>query len=102
MRPLTDGQFWGGMAVLMLSGVLIVAAFLWHWRKIDKDILRDDRKRLTAWAQRYARQLAEQMFREYVRNLRVNVPVRLVNESDINWGDGKEKAHDAEHETLAA
>ena len=102
MRPLTDGQYWCGMAVLMLSGVLLVAAFLWHWRKIDRDILREDRKRLTAWAQRYARQLAERMFREYVRNLRVNVPVQLINESDIPWGDGKEKAHDAEHETLAA
>lgn len=91
MYHITDAQFWGCMAVLMLSGVLLVAAFLWHWRKIDRDILRDDRKRLTAWAQRYARQLAEQMFREYVRNLRVNVPVQLINESDINWGESNRK-----------
>lgn len=102
MKPLTDGQFWGGMAVLMLSGVLIVAAFLWHWRKIDKGILRDDRHKLTLWAKDYAQKLARQMFMDYVRGMQINVPVQLINESDINWGDGKEKAHDAEHETLAA
>lgn len=86
MPKITNAQFWGGMAVLMLSGVLLVAGFLWHWRKIDRDILRDDRKRLTAWAQRYARQLAEQMFREYVASIRIEVPVKLINESDISWG----------------
>ena len=89
---LTDGQFWGGMAITVLFQIALAAGFLWHWRKIDRDILRDDRKRLTAWAQRYARQLAEQMFREYVRNMRFNVPVRLVNESDIDWGERKDGA----------
>ncbi|HAM68526.1 MAG TPA: hypothetical protein DCP68_02780 [Ruminococcus sp.] len=92
MPKLTNAQFWCGMAVLLLMVVAVIAGFLWHWRKIDRDILRDDRKRLTAWAQRYARQLAEQMFREYVRNMRFNIPVRLVNESDINWGERKDGA----------
>lgn len=92
MRPLTDGQYWGGMVVVMLFIIAIVWLFLWHWKKINRDILNEDRKRLNEWAHRYAEQLAEQMFREYVRNLRVNVPVRLVNESDINWGERKDDA----------
>lgn len=89
MPKLTNAQFWCGMAITVLFQIALAAGYIWHWRKIDRDILREDRKRLTAWAQRYARQLAEQMFREYMRNLRVNVPVRLVNESDIDWGDRK-------------
>lgn len=86
MRPLTDGQFWCGMAVLLLMVVAVVAGFLWHWRKIDRDILRDDRKRLHDWAMRYAEQRAHELLREYVASIRIDVPVRLVNESDIDWG----------------
>lgn len=89
MKPITDAQFREGMAVLILSGVLIVAAFLWHWRKIDKDILRDDRHKLTLWAKDYAQKLARQMFMDYVRGMQINVPVQLINESDIPWGESR-------------
>lgn len=92
MSPLTDNQFWSGMAVTVLCIILIAAGYLWHWRKIDKDILREDRRRLTEWAHRYAEQLAQEMFREYIRGMQINFKPTLINESDINWGDGKDDA----------
>ena len=87
MRPLTDAQFWGGAAILFAGIGIMVFAFLVHWRKIDNDILKEDRERLKRQAEEYAEKKANQMFRDYVSRMRVNVPVQLVNESDINWGD---------------
>lgn len=84
---MTSAQFWGGVAVAIGMVIAVVAGFLYHWYRINRDILHDERKKLTVWAERYARQLAEQMFRDYVKGIRINVPVRLVNESDINWGE---------------
>lgn len=92
MRPLTDAQFWGGTAMMFAAMAAIVIGFLGHWHSINKDILKDEKQRLTAWARQYAAQLAEQKFREYVRSIRINVPVELINESDIDWGDSKNDA----------
>lgn len=86
MRPLTDGQFWGGMIMLMLFFVTIIVGFLAHWKSISDDILKEDRKRLHDWAMRYAEQRAHELLREYVASIRINVPVKLINESDISWG----------------
>ena len=67
-----------------------------------RDILRDEKERLRIWARNHAEMMAQEQLADMLRHLRVTVPVTLVNESDIDWGDGKEKAHDAKHETLAA
>lgn len=87
MRPLTDAQFWDGVIVLIMFMIAIICGFLGHWKSINKDILREDRKRLTEWAKQYAEQRAQEMFREYVKSIRINVPVQLINESDIPWGE---------------
>lgn len=89
MRPLTDAQFWGGAIAMMLFIVAIVCGFLGHWKSINKDILREDRKRLQEWAREYAERRAHELLREYVANIRINVPVTLINESDINWGESR-------------
>ena len=89
MRPLTDGQFWGGMIMLMLFFVTIIIGFLAHWKSISDDILKEDRKRLHDWAMQYAERRAHELLREYVANIRINVPVKLINESDISWGESR-------------
>lgn len=87
MRPLTDAQFWGGVLVLFAGIGLLVFAFLVHWRKIDNDILKEDRARLKRQAEEYAEKKAQSLFREYVAGIRVNIKPALINESDIDWGD---------------
>ena len=89
MRPLTDAQFWGGVAVLMGGIALLVFSFLVHWRKVDNDILAEDRRRLKRQAEEYAERLAEKRFREYIASVQINFRPTLINESDIDWGDDK-------------
>lgn len=93
---LTNGQFWGGVTVILLAFTALVVGFLGHWKSVDRDILREDRKRLEAWARQHAAEMARRMFREYVENMRINVPVVLVNESDIPWsGEDRKRQDDA-------
>ena len=86
MRPLTDGQFWGGMLVLVMFIVAIVCGFLGYWKQVNRDILKEERKQLHDWAMQYAERRAHELLREYVSNIRIEVPVKLINESDISWG----------------
>lgn len=88
---LTDGQYWSGLLVMLLAIFAIVAGFMIYWRKVDRDILKEDRKRLKAWAEDYAERLAQRRFRDYVKNLRITLPIELINESDIKWGDDSDK-----------
>jgi hypothetical protein len=91
MKTLTDGQFWGMMAAIIGSNVAICAGFLAHWSSVSKDILRDEKKRLNEQAREYAEKMAKELFREYVKHIRINVPVTLVNESDIPWSSDANK-----------
>jgi len=94
MPHLTNGQVWLGFAILFAGIGILVFAFLVHWRKIDLDILKEDRERLRRECNEYklkmnayAEEKAAEMFRQYVKHMRLNVPIKLVNESEIDWGD---------------
>ena len=85
MVTMTDGQYWGIIIMLLVIGGLLLFAYMWHWRKVDQDILKEDKRKLAIWAQQHAQELAEQMFRDYVAGMKIK-PV-LVNESNMDWGE---------------
>lgn len=96
MPQLTTAQFWICMAILVGGLVALAAGFLIHWRKIDRDILEEDRRalrerydaekrRLMSVAEAYAEEKALALYKQRVHT--AQVPVHLVNESDINWGE---------------
>lgn len=99
---MTNGQIIACLFIVCGGAIGGAAAYCLHMRSIMRDILRDEKERLRIWARNHAEMMAQERLADLLRHLRVNVPVTLVNESDIDWGDGKEKTHDAEHETLAA
>ena len=83
----STGQFW--LAQLIVSGVCaaLAATYCLHMRAVMRDVLRDEKRRLQAWAIREAERRAHQRTVELLRHLEISVPVTLVNESDIRWGD---------------
>lgn len=88
MNTITPAEVWSGMLIAIGAIALIAVGFLAHWHKINQDILREEKANLREWAHRYAEQLAQ----EYIRHIHIDVPVALVNESDIDWGDRKDDA----------
>lgn len=99
---MTDRQIFLCVVIVCSGAVALAAAYCLHMRTNVRDILRDEKCRLRAWAEQRAEIMAKERLRELLLRVRIRVPVTLVNESDIDWGEGKEKTHDAEHETLAA
>lgn len=96
MPQLTTAQFWICAAILIGGLVALAAGFLIHWRKIDKYILAEDRRRLKeryefernrlrVIAEEYAEEKALALYKQRVHT--AQVPVNLINESDINWGE---------------
>ena len=90
------------MCLVIACGTIasLAAGYCLHMRAVVLDILRSEKKRLQAWADERAERLAEERVTELLRHLRINVPVTLVNESSIDWGE--EKKDDAENEKVAA
>jgi hypothetical protein len=90
------------MCLVITCGAIasLAAGYCLHMRAVAIDIIRSEKKRLRAWAEQRAEIMAEERLTEMLRHLRINVPVTLINESGIDWGE--EKKDDAENEKVAA
>jgi hypothetical protein len=51
------------------------------------DVLKEERQKLRDWARKEAQIRADEQVRDILGNMQVNMPVVLVNESDMNWGE---------------
>ena len=91
MRHLTSGEIFAGMCMEVGAVIFIAGGYCLHLKKIVQDILREEKARLRAWAVKYAEQLARQRLAELLRHVRINVPVTMINESDIDWGEDERK-----------
>lgn len=91
MRHLTNGEIFAGMCMAVGAVIFIAGGYCLHLKKIVQDILREEKARLRAWAVKYAEQLARQRLAELLRHVRINVPVTMINESDIDWGEDERK-----------
>jgi hypothetical protein len=81
--------FMCGFATAAVIAIILVGGYWLHLRIVAKDILDDDRKKLREWAYKEAQIRADEQVRDILSSLQVNMPVVLVNESDMNWGDDK-------------
>lgn len=89
------------MCLVIACGTIgaLAAGYCLHMRAVVLDILRSEKKRLLAWADERAERLAEERVTELLRHLRINVPVTLINESGIDWGEDND---DCKNEDVAA
>lgn len=88
---MTNGEIM--MCLLIACGTIasLAAGYCLHMRAVVLDILRSEKKRLRDWAEREAEIMAEERLTELIRHLRINVPVTLINESGIDWGENQRK-----------
>ena len=87
MHHLTNGELWAGLLAAICAVIFIAGGYCLHLKKIVQDILKNEKARLRTWAVKYAEQLARERLAELLRNVRINVPVTMINESDIDWGE---------------
>lgn len=80
-------NFMCGFATAAVIGLILLGGYWLHMRIIARDILAEDRKRLREWAYKEAHIRADEQVRDILGNLNVNIPVKLVNESNMDWGE---------------
>lgn len=79
-----------GFAVAAVALLIIAFGYWAHLKIVMADILADEKKKLREWAYNEAEIRAQERVREILGKLRVNIPVQLINESDMNWGESRE------------
>ena len=79
--------FMAGFATAFIIAFILIGGYWLHLRIVAKDILDDEKRKLREWAYREAKIRADEQVRDILGNLNVNIPVKLVNESDMDWGD---------------
>lgn len=75
-----------GFVVAVLAIAVLAAGQCATIKRTAQDIIRKERERLRSWAYQYAEELAHQRVKEILSELRISVDVKLVNESDLAWG----------------
>lgn len=80
-------NFMCGFATAAVIGIILLGGYWLHLRIIAKNILDDDRRKLREWAYKEAQIRADEQVRDILGNLNVNIPVKLVNESNMDWGE---------------
>ena len=91
MHHLTPSECFAGYLIASGAILFIAGGYCLHLKKVVEDIIRKEKARLRAWAVKYAEQLARQRLAELLRHVRISVPVELINESDIDWGEAYEE-----------
>ena len=80
-------NFMCGFATAAVIGLILIGGYWLHLRIVAKEILDDDRKKLREWAYKEAQIRADEQVRDILNSLQVNMPVVLVNESNMDWGE---------------
>ena len=80
-------NFMCGFATAAVIGFILIGGYWLHLRIVAKEILDDDRKKLREWAYKEAQIRADEQVRDILGNLNVSIPVKLVNESNMDWGE---------------
>lgn len=96
---MTDRQIFLCVVIVCSGAVALAAAYCLHMRAIVRDILHDEKRRLRAWAEQRAEIMAEERLKELLLRVRIRVPVTLINESGIDWGEDN---NDCKNEDVAA
>jgi hypothetical protein len=80
-------NFMAGFATAAVLALIIVGSYYLHFRCVMDDVLKEERQKLRDWARKEAQIRADEQVRDILGNMQVNMPVVLVNESNMDWGE---------------
>lgn len=91
MGELTAGEVWTAVILLLIAEAAIFAMILHNVMTAARDAVNDSRRRARREAEQIAEQEAQRRVREILRTVEFRLPVALINESDIDWGEGRKR-----------
>lgn len=82
MSDIMFGFLCGAVPILILC-----AMYVMHMRSVIDDIISDEKQKLRDYAAQEIEIRTNERIKDILSGIRVNMPVVLENESDMNWGD---------------
>ena len=58
---------------------------------IARDVVAEERRKARLKAQLHAERMAQRRVKEILRTTKFVMPIALINESDIDWGEGRSR-----------
>lgn len=82
MSDIMTGFCCGALPMLILCGIYCL-----HMRSVVSDIIADEKEKLRTFAAQEIEIRTNEKVKDILSSVKINVPVRLVNESDEDWGE---------------
>ena len=82
MSDIMTGFCCGAVPMLILCGIYVL-----HMKSVVADIIADEKQKVRDTATLEINERVNERVKEIIGSMQVNVPVALVNESDIDWGE---------------
>lgn len=76
-----------GFLAAAIPLTVLFGMYLLHMKCVADDVLKEEKRKLREWAYKEAQIRVDEQVRDILSSLEVNMPVVLVNESDMNWGE---------------
>ena len=92
MKALTPAEIGAALVAISLIEAVIFGLVLLGILTAARDAVEEDRRRAKAKAEEAVERMARRRVREILCSIRFVMPVTLINESDIDWGEGGGKA----------
>ena len=90
---MTASLAWAAIIAVTVTETLLFGGWALHTKSIIRDILREEKKLLREAAKEEAERRAHQRVREIIGQLRIQIGVQLINDSDVAWSRDDIKHH---------
>ena len=91
MRSLTPGEIAAGLLAITVAEAVIFGLIILMLVAVAKDVIAEEHRKARLTAQLHAERLARRRVKEILRETEFIMPVALINESDIDWGEGRSR-----------
>ena len=91
MRSLTPGEIAAGFVAVTVAEAIIFGLIVLSIVIVARDIIAEEHRKARLRAQLHADRMARRRVKEILRTTRFIMPVTLINESDMDWGEGRSR-----------
>lgn len=91
MRALTPGEIAAGLVAITVAEAIIFGLIVLSIVVVARDVIAEEHRKAKFLAHQNAEKIARRRVKEILRNTQFIMPVSLINESDISWGEEGQK-----------
>ena len=91
MRSLTPGEIAAGLVAITVAEAIIFGLIVLSITMVARDVVAEERRKAKFKAHQNAERYAQRRVKEILHSTKFIMPVSLINESDISWGEDEQR-----------